>query len=223
MPPGGALYTIFDCPLKMGSPGMVATVANDTDLAGMRAAGNAAASVLEMICPHVMPGVTTEELDAVCHGFIVDELGCVPAPLNYGGGGGQMPFPKSICTSVNHVVCHGIPTRQEAEDRRRAQHRHHRDQGRLPRRHQQDVLRRRSDRARQASGEDHPGVSVQGHRSGRAGATSATSATPSRTCRSQRFHVVREFCGHGIGKSLSRRPQVLHYGRPGSGMRSRKA
>ena len=76
----------------------------------MRAAGRAAASVLEMIGDHVQPGVTTEELDQLCHQFIVEELGCIPAPLNYGGGGGQMPFPKSICTSVNHVVCHGIPS-----------------------------------------------------------------------------------------------------------------
>ena len=89
---------------------MTARIENDTDLKGMRAAGRAAASVLEMIGGHVQPGVTTEKLDRLCHEFIVADLDCIPAPLNYGGGGGQMPFPKSICTSVNHVVCHGIPS-----------------------------------------------------------------------------------------------------------------
>ncbi|MDE0856891.1 MAG: M24 family metallopeptidase, partial [Nevskia sp.] len=75
----------------------------------MLEAGRAAASVLSMIAPHVKPGVTTEALNRLCHDFIVDELHCIPAPLNYGGGGGRPPFPKSVCTSVNHVVCHGIP------------------------------------------------------------------------------------------------------------------
>ena len=89
---------------------MVATVADETDLSGMRAAGQAAASVLEMIGEYVVPGVTTDRLNQLCHDFIVDNLACVPAPLHYGGGGDQIPFPKSICTSVNHVVCHGIPS-----------------------------------------------------------------------------------------------------------------
>src|ERR1700712_3908273 len=78
------------------------------DIDGMRAAGRAAASVLEMIAPHVKPGVTTDELDRLCHDFIVNELGDVPAPLGYGAAPGRPAFPKSICTSINHVVCHGI-------------------------------------------------------------------------------------------------------------------
>ena len=81
---------------------MVAMVSTDADLAGMRAAGEAAASVLDMIGAQVQIGTTTEALDQICHTYIVDKLRCIPAPLNYGGGGGQMPFPKSICTSVNH-------------------------------------------------------------------------------------------------------------------------
>ena len=89
---------------------MVARITSDEDINGMRTAGRLAASVLEMIGEHVQPGVATETLDQICHKFIVEELDCIPAPLNYGGGGGQMPFPKSICTSVNHVVCHGIPS-----------------------------------------------------------------------------------------------------------------
>ncbi len=76
----------------------------------MRVAGRMAARVLEMIGEHVVVGSTTEDLDRVCHEFIVDELDAVPAPLNYSNAPGQPPFPKSICTSVNHVVCHGIPS-----------------------------------------------------------------------------------------------------------------
>ncbi|MGQ3058628.1 MAG: M24 family metallopeptidase, partial [Nevskia sp.] len=88
---------------------MSVTIKNPEERDGMRAAGKAAASVLTMIAPHVKAGVTTEELDRICHDYIVDTLKGVPAPLGYGGGGGRMPFPKSICTSINHVVCHGIP------------------------------------------------------------------------------------------------------------------
>ena len=82
---------------------MVARIDNTTDLAGMRSAGKKAAAVLDMIGPYVQPGVTTDYLNQLCHEYIVDELQCIPAPLNYGGGGGQAPFPKSICTSVNQV------------------------------------------------------------------------------------------------------------------------
>ena len=82
---------------------MVARATTSADIEGMRAAGKAAASVLEMIGPHVRPGTTTDELDRICHEFIISELNCIPAPLNYGGGDGQMPFPKSICTSDDVV------------------------------------------------------------------------------------------------------------------------
>ena len=76
---------------------------NEEDLEKMRIAGRLTSQVLDMIEPYVLPGVTTQALDERCHKFIVDELSAIPAPLNYRG------FPKSICTSVNHVVCHGIP------------------------------------------------------------------------------------------------------------------
>ena len=99
----------------------------------MRAAGRLAASVLDMIEPYVQPGVSTDELDKRCHDFIVEELKSIPANLNYRG------FPKTICTSVNHVVCHGIPGRQAPEERRHHQYRRHRDPRRLPWRHQPHV------------------------------------------------------------------------------------
>ena len=82
---------------------MSITIKNPAEQDQMRLAGRLAANVLDMIGPHIRPGVTTEELDQICHGFIVDTQEAIPAPLNYRG------FPKSICTSVNHVVCHGIP------------------------------------------------------------------------------------------------------------------
>ena len=89
---------------------MVSRVENDGEIEKMRKAGRLAASVLEMIEEYVAPGITTGELNKICHDFIVEDIDCIPAPLNYGGGPNQIPFPKSICTSVNQVVCHGIPS-----------------------------------------------------------------------------------------------------------------
>ena len=91
---------------------MVAKVQSEDEIARMRTAGQLAARVLEMIGEHVQPGVTTDHLNTLCHEFIVDELGCIPAPLHYTNGAAP-PFPKSICTSVNHVVCHGIPSEKK--------------------------------------------------------------------------------------------------------------
>src|SRR6478672_11771760 len=85
------------------------TIHAPEDFAGMRAAGRLAAETLDMITPHVAPGVSTGTLDKLCHDFILDH-GAVPAPLNYRG------YPKSICTSINHVVCHGIPSEKKLED-----------------------------------------------------------------------------------------------------------
>ena len=108
------------------------TIHAPEDFAGMRAAGRLAAETLDMITPHVRPGVTTAALDRLCHDFITAH-GAVPAPLNYRG------FPKSICTSINHVVCHGIPGERRLEAGDIAQHRRDGDPGRLARRHQPHV------------------------------------------------------------------------------------
>lgn len=94
----------------------------------MRVAGRLAAEVLEMVAPLVVPGVTTGELDRICHDYIVNKQGAIPAPLNYRG------FPKSICTSPNQVVCHGIPSdRKSLKKWGYSQYRHYRDQGRFSR------------------------------------------------------------------------------------------
>ena len=86
---------------------MPVTIKNSVELAKMRVAGQLTKQVLDMITPHVASGITTDELDQICHRYIIDDLGAIPAPLNYRG------FPKSICTSVNHVVCHGIPGKRK--------------------------------------------------------------------------------------------------------------
>ena len=174
--------------------------------------------MLDFITPHVKPGVTTGKLNDLCHDYMVEVQGTIPAPLNYAPPG-YTPFPKSICTSVNHLVCHGIPGDKVLKKGDIAQHRRHRHQGRLPRRHQPHVLRRRA---------VHPGAAP--------GARSPTNACGSASARSSPgarlgdigaaiqahaekhgFSVVREFCGHGIGRKFHEEPQVLHYGKPGTG------
>jgi methionyl aminopeptidase len=199
---------------------MVARVENKQDLAGMRAAGTAAASVLNMIGAHVVPGVTTDELNAVCHRFIVEDLGCIPAPLNYGGGGGQMPFPKSICTSVNHVVCHGIPTPSKKLksgdvlniDITVIKDGYHGDTSKMFFVGEPAILAKRLVQVTQEC--LYKGIEVV-----RAGAhLGDIGHAIQRHAEANRFSVVREFCGHGIGKIFHDAPQILHYGRRGHGI-----
>lgn len=199
---------------------MVASVDDDTDLQGMRAAGRAAASVLEMIGPHVVPGVTTDHLDGLCHEFITAQLGCVPAPLNYGGGGGQMPFPKSICTSVNHVVCHGIPSANKVLKSGDAvniditviKDGYHGDTSKMFFIGEATILAKRLVQVTQE-------CLYKGIEAVKAGAhLGDIGYAIQRHAESQRFSVVREFCGHGIGRVFHDTPQVLHYGKKGSGI-----
>jgi len=199
---------------------MVARVADDTDLQGMRAAGAAAARVLDMIGQHVVAGVTTDYLDDLCHEYIVNDLSCIPAPLNYGGGGGQMPFPKSICTSVNHVVCHGIPSsgkKLKAGDALNIditviKDGYHGDTSKMFFIGQPTILAKRLAKVTQE-------CLYKGIEAVHAGAhLGDIGYAIQRHAESQRFSVVREFCGHGIGKTFHDAPQVLHYGRKGSGI-----
>lgn len=199
---------------------MVARLESPTDIEGMREAGRYAASVLEMIGPHVVPGVSTEALNQICHDFIVDELKCIPAPLNYGGGGGQMPFPKSICTSVNHVVCHGIPSEGKILRTGDALNiditviagGYHGDTSKMFFAGEPSVLAKRLARVTQEC--LYKGIAVV-----KAGAhLGDIGYAIQRHAETNRFSVVREFCGHGIGKVFHDAPQVLHYGRPGTGL-----
>jgi methionyl aminopeptidase len=198
---------------------MVAMATNQDDIDGMRAAGKAAASVLEMIGDHVVPGVTTDRLNEICHQFIVTDLESIPAPLNYGGGGGQLPFPKSICTSVNHVVCHGIPSSAKKLksgdvlniDVTVIKDGYHGDTSKMYFVGEATVLAKRLSQVTQEC--LYRGIDVV-----RAGAQLGDIGHAiQKHAEAQRFSVVREFCGHGIGRVFHDAPQILHYGRKGTG------
>ncbi len=179
----------------------------------MRAAGRLAASVLDMIEPFVQPGVTTQELDQRCHDFIVDELKSIPANLNYRG------FPKTICTSVNHVVCHGIPGDKRLKngdiiniDVTVIRDGFHGDTSRMYFAGTAPVLACRLTAACYES-------MWRGIRAVKPGAYLGDIGHAIQTCaESNGFSVVREYCGHGIGRVYHEDPQVLHYGKPGTGL-----
>ena len=180
----------------------------------MREAGRLAAQVLDMIEPHVVPGVTTEHLDALCHDFIVNELDAIPAPLNYHG------FPKSVCTSVNHVVCHGIPGDKKLKkgdlvniDTTIIKNGLHGDTSRMYAVGTPGVLAARLSQV--AHDALYIGIDAvkPGARLGDIG------AKIQEYVERQRFSVVREYCGHGIGREFHEDPQVLHYGKAGTGLR----
>ncbi len=179
----------------------------------MRAAGRLAASVLDMIEPFVQPGVTTEELDKRCHDYIVDELQSVPANLNYRG------FPKTICTSVNHVVCHGIPGEKRLKngdiiniDVTVIRDGFHGDTSRMYLVGTVPVLARRLTATCYEAMWHGIHVVKPGARLGDIGHAIQSFAE------SNGFSVVREYCGHGIGRVYHEDPQVLHYGKPGTGL-----
>ncbi|WP_029918690.1 type I methionyl aminopeptidase [Nevskia soli] len=185
----------------------------------MLEAGRAAASVLSMIAPHVKPGVTTEALNQLCHDYIVNELKGIPAPLNYGGGGGRQPFPKSICTSVNHVVCHGIPGEKQLKrgdtiniDVTVIKDGFHGDTSQMFYAGEPSVLARRlSEVTREAM--------FAGIRKVRPGARLGDIGyAVQQVAEANGYSVVREYCGHGIGRVFHEDPQILHYGRPGTGL-----
>jgi len=179
----------------------------------MRVAGRLAAEVLEMIGEHVRPGVTTDELDAICHDYIVRVQGAVPAPLNYRG------FPKSICTSVNHQVCHGIPSNKRLKngdilniDITVIKDGYHGDTSKMFFVGEPSILARRLVK-----------ITQQAMRLGiarvRPGATLGDIGHAiQQYVESQGCSVVREYCGHGIGQEFHEEPQVLHYGKPGEGL-----
>jgi methionyl aminopeptidase len=179
----------------------------------MRVAGRLAAQVLDMIGPRVQPGITTEELDRICHDYIVTELECIPAPLNYRG------FPKSICTSVNHVVCHGIPSDRVLKhgdivnvDITVIRDGYHGDTSRMFYVGDPSIMAERLTRV------CFDGM-WRGIRAIRPGARLGDIGHAVQSfVEEQRFSVVREYCGHGIGRVFHEDPQVLHYGRPGTGL-----
>ncbi len=179
----------------------------------MRVAGRLAAEVLEMIAPHVRPGVTTNELDRLCHDYIVNEQKAIPAPLNYHG------FPKSICTSVNHQVCHGIPSDKRLKngdivnvDVTVIKDGYHGDTSMMFFVGEPSVLARRLVRVAYECLWIGIRMVKPGVRLGDIG------HAIQRHAESHGFSIVREYCGHGIGREFHEEPQVLHYGKPGTGV-----
>ncbi len=189
------------------------------DVAKMRVAGNLAAEVLDYIAPHVTAGVTTGELDRLCHKYMVEVQGTIPAPLNYAPPGYQ-PYPAAICTSVNHVVCHGIPGDKKLKagdivniDITVIKDGFHGDTSRM------FYIGAPPIQARRLCEVTYEAM-WRGIRAVEPGAhLGDIGSTIQRYAESHGFSVVREFCGHGIGRQFHEEPQVLHYGRAGTGLK----
>ncbi|MDH3527463.1 MAG: type I methionyl aminopeptidase [Gammaproteobacteria bacterium] len=193
---------------------MAVTIKTPSEIEKMRVAGHLAAEVLRMIAPCVRPGIATDELDRICHDYIVNEQRAIPAPLNYRG------FPKSICTSVNHVVCHGIPSNKMLKkgdmvniDVTVIKDGFHGDTSKMffvgePRvaskrlaRISHECLVIGIDMVKPGTRLGDIGFAIQSH------------------AEANNCSIVREYCGHGIGREFHEDPQILHYGKPGTGMK----
>ena len=198
---------------------MSITLHTPTDLSYMRVAGRLAAEVLDFITPHVVPGVTTDTLDKLCHDYIVHTQGAIPAPLNYAPYG-HSPYPKSICTSINHQVCHGIPSDRILKagdivnlDITVIKDGYHGDTSRM------FYVGQPSIQARRLCEITYQAM-WQGIRQVRPQATLGDIGYAIQSfAESAGYSIVREFCGHGIGKVFHANPQVLHYGKPNSGIK----
>ena len=192
---------------------MAVTIKTPEEIEKMRVAGRLAAEVLEMIGEHVVPGVTTDELDRICHAYITEQQQAIPAPLNYHG------FPKSICTSVNHVVCHGIPSDKRLKDGDIVniditviKDGFHGDTSKMFFVGDAPVRARRLVEITYECLQMGISMVRPGVRLGDIG------AAIQRHAEAHRFSIVREYCGHGIGRAFHEDPQVLHYGAPGTGI-----
>jgi methionyl aminopeptidase len=179
----------------------------------MRVAGRLAAEVLRMIRPHVVPGVTTGRLDEICHDYITRVQDAIPAPLNYHG------FPKSICTSVNHQVCHGIPGDKVLKngdivniDITVLKDGYHGDTSKMFFVGEPSIIARRVTQISYECMRIGIEMVKPGTRLGDIGFAIQHHAE------SNNMSVVREYCGHGIGRNFHEEPQVLHYGLPGTGL-----
>jgi len=193
---------------------MPVSIKTPEQLEKMRVAGRIAAQALDMIEKHVKPGVSTGELDRICHDFIVDTHGSIPAPLNYNG------FPKSICTSINNVICHGIPDDDRLLkngdilniDVTVIKDGFHGDTSKMFFIGKTSIIAERLVRVSQEC--LYKGIKMvkPGVKLGDIGAAIQKHAE------AERFSVVREYCGHGIGEGFHEDPQVLHFGKKGTGM-----
>lgn len=198
---------------------MSITINNADEIAAMRIAGRLGSEVLDYITPFVVHGVTTGELDKLCHDYIVNVQQAIPAPLNYAPDG-HTPYPKSICTSVNHVICHGVPGDKLLKngdtiniDITVIKNGYHGDTSRMF--HVGEV----SIQAKRLSELTYKAMWL-GINQVRPEATLGDIGYAIQSFAEKNgFSVVREFCGHGIGKVFHTEPQILHYGRPGQGLK----
>ncbi|MTJ83366.1 MAG: type I methionyl aminopeptidase [Telmatospirillum sp.] len=188
------------------------TLHGPEDFAAMRLAGRLAAECLDFITPYVVPGVTTGELDRLCHDFVA-ERGGISAPLNYRG------YPKSICTSVNHVICHGIPGEKKLEDGDILNidvtpilNGWHGDSSRMY------YVGKVGVKARKLCDVTYESL-MRGIEVVKPGATLGDIGhVIQQFVEKNKFSVVRDFCGHGVGRIFHEPPNVVHYGRPGHGL-----
>jgi methionyl aminopeptidase len=198
---------------------MSVSIKSIEDVEKMRVAGRLASEVLDFITPHVKSGVTTDELDALCHDYMVNVQRSIPAPLNYAPSG-YPPYPKSVCTSVNHVVCHGVPSGKRLKagdiiniDITVIKDGFHGDTSRM------FCIGEPSIQARRLVHTTYECM-WQGIRAVRPGACLGDIGHAIQTHAERNgFSVVREFGGHGIGRQFHEEPQVLHYGRPNTGLK----
>lgn len=198
---------------------MAITIKNSVDIEKMRVAGRLASEVLDYITPFVQPGITTEKLDSLCHDYMVNVQKTIPAPLNYAPPG-HVPYPKSICTSVNHQICHGVPGPKVLKngdiiniDITVIKDGYHGDTSRMFHVGETSIQAKRLcevtydcmwigiNKVKPGATLGDIGHAIQSH------------------AEKQGFSVVREFCGHGIGKKFHEDPQVLHYGKAGTGLK----
>lgn len=198
---------------------MAITIKNNTDIEKMRVAGKLASEVLDFITPHVKPGISTGELDQLCHDYMVNVQKTIPAPLNYAPPG-HTPYPKSICTSVNHQICHGVPGEKILKngdivnlDITVIKDGYHGDTSRM------FYVGEPSIQAKRLCEITYDCMWL-GIAKVKSGATLGDIGHAIQSYAEKNgYSVVREFCGHGIGKKFHEDPQILHYGRPGAGMK----
>lgn len=198
---------------------MSVSIKTPQEIEKMRVACRLASEVLDYITPFIKAGVTTGELDKLCHDYMVDVQQCIPAPLNYAPHG-HKPYPKSICTSINHQVCHGVPGDKVLKngdilniDITTIKNEYHGDTSRMFYVGEPSIQARRlCEITYQAMWRGIRTVKPGAHL-GDVGHAIQSFVEP------LGYSVVREFCGHGIGRNFHEAPQVLHYGRPHSGMK----
>ncbi|MEW5943421.1 MAG: type I methionyl aminopeptidase [Pseudomonadota bacterium] len=198
---------------------MPVTIKTPEEIEKMRVAGRLAAEVLDYIQPFVKPGISTGELDRLCHDYMVNVQGTIPAPLDYAPSGHD-PYPRSICASVNHQVCHGVPGERVLKngdivnlDITVIKDGYHGDTSRMFYVGEPSIQARRLcevtyecmwlgiEQVRPGAHLGDIGHAIQRH------------------AEKYGYSVVREFCGHGIGRAFHEEPQVLHYGKPGTGLK----